>query len=77
MGNRITRLAYSDECAAAVRAVVAAQGRAPSTTSLASQRTLYAAVHSELRGRGLGMPPGVDRAALAAAANEVRLWAGG
>ena len=71
MGNRITRLAYSDECAAAVRAVVAAQGRAPSTTSLASQRNLWAAVHAELRGQGLGMPPGVDRAGLAETARDI------
>lgn len=76
MGNRIVRLAYTDECSAAVRAVLQARRQsglaALPAPGAEAERELYSSVYVELHKKGLGMPPGYDRRTVAAAAREVR-----
>ncbi|PSC76708.1 2-haloacrylate reductase isoform B [Micractinium conductrix] len=73
MGNRIARLAYTDECAAAARTVLQARSLSQRAMALspAGETELYASVHSQLRAKGLGMPPGVDRHTLAESVRQL------
>ena len=73
MGNRVARLAHRTELHDAVFAVAARHTRTglPLGATAADEAALYRLVREELQARHLGLPPGADKANLAAAARQI------
>ena len=76
MGNRVARLAYTNEATAAAWAVVGKRGLTGVPATPEAEAQLFLDVSAELRRQALGMPPGLNRTSLAAAVREVGWLAG-
>ena len=79
MGNRVARLAYTNEATAAAWAVVGKRGLTGVPATPEAEAQLFLDVSQELRRQALGMPPGLNRTSLAAAVREVgvEVWGRG
>ena len=73
MGNRVARLAYTNEATAAAWAVVGKRRLTGVPATPEAEAQLFLDVSQELRHQVLGMPPGLNRTSLAAAVREVRV----
>lgn len=73
MGNRVARLAYTNEATAAAWAVVGKRRLTGVPATPEAEAQLFLDVSQELRRQALGMPPGLNRTSLAAAVREVRV----
>ncbi|KAI7836045.1 hypothetical protein COHA_010076 [Chlorella ohadii] len=71
MGNRVARLAYTNEATAAAWAVVGKRGLTGVPATPEAEAQLFLDVSAELRRQALGMPPGLNRTSLAAAVREM------
>ncbi|PRW21018.1 ribonuclease P complex subunit [Chlorella sorokiniana] len=71
MGNRVARLAYTNEATAAAWAVVGKRGLTSVPATPEAEAQLFTDVAAELRRQALGMPPGLNRTSLAAAVREM------
>ncbi|PRW21033.1 regulator of nonsense transcripts 1 (RENT1) [Chlorella sorokiniana] len=71
MGNRVARLAYTNEATAAAWAVVGKRGLTSVPATPEAEAQLFTDVAAELRRQALGMPPSLNRTSLAAAVREM------